>query len=179
MPSRRRDLPFPGSDAVLDSYLNRKHEFEVLPMASADCAAVSVLHGERFPRGWGDGEFHSLLSQQSVFGFVARQTTGLFKPPLAGFVLTREAAGEAEILTIAVSSKLQRSGLGWRLMQAAMRECGTRGGKSLFLEVDDGNHPALGLYRKLGFEKVGERPAYYTGPDGKRSTALVMRRVLG
>lgn len=164
---------------MLDNYLNRRPEFEILPMRAEDCPAVSGLHGERFAQRWGDGEFHSLLAQPAVFGFVARQTTGLFKPPLAGFVLSREAAGEAEILTIAVSQKLQRSGLGWRLMQAAMRETRNRGGSTLFLEVDDGNQSALGLYRKLGFEKVGERPAYYTAPDGRRATALVLRRVLG
>ncbi len=163
---------------MLEAYLNRKHEYEILPMTAADCAAVSSLHGERFAKGWGDGEFHSLLSQKNVFGFVARQSTGLFRLPLAGFVLSREAAGEAEILTIAVHPKLGRAGLGWRLMQAVMREAGTRGGDTLFLEVDDGNSAALGLYRKLGFEKVGERPAYYAAADGRRSTALVMRRVL-
>lgn len=163
---------------MLDAYLNRKTEFEILPMRGEDCHGVSTLHGERFARGWGDGEFHSLLTQRNVFGFVARQTSGFFKVPLSGFVLSREAAGEAEILTIAVSQKIGRSGLGWRLMQAAMREAGTRGAGSLFLEVDDGNAAALGLYRKLGFEKVGERPSYYVAPDGRRSTALVMRRDL-
>jgi [ribosomal protein S18]-alanine N-acetyltransferase len=163
---------------VLDAYLNRKTEYEILPMTGEDCHAVSGLHGERFAKGWGDGEFHSLLTQRNVFGFVARQTSGFFKVPLSGFVLSREAAGEAEILTIAVSSKIGRSGLGWRLMQAAMREAGTRGAASLFLEVDDGNVAALGLYRKLGFEKVGERPSYYVAPDGRRTTALVMRRDL-
>lgn len=163
---------------MLDAYLKRKTEYEILPMTTPDCVPVSALHGERFSRGWGDGEFHSLLSQKNVFGFVARQTSGFFRPPLSGFVLSREAGGEAEILTIAVHPKLGRSGLGWRLMQAVMREAGTRGGTSLFLEVDDGNTAALGLYYKLGFEKVGERPAYYTAPDGRRSTALVMRRVL-
>lgn len=163
---------------MLDAYLNRKPEFEILPISAQDCVAMSSLHGERFAKGWGDGEFHSLMSQKNVFGYAARQTKGFFKPPLSGFVLAREAAGEAEILTIAVSAKLPRAGLGWRLMQAVMREAGTRGGTSLFLEVDDGNQAALGLYRKLGFEKVGERPSYYVAPDGSRSTALVMRRDL-
>lgn len=163
---------------MLETYLNRKPEFEIVPMRSEDCAAVSVLHGERFPRPWNDGEFHSLLMQPHVFGFAARQTNGLFKVPLAGFALSREVAGEAEILTIAVHAKLSRFGLGWRLMQAVMREVGIRGGQTLFLEVDDGNHAALGLYRKLGFAKVGERPAYYTDKNGVRSTALVMKRDL-
>ncbi|MNT67897.1 ribosomal-protein-alanine N-acetyltransferase [compost metagenome] len=63
-------------------------------------------------------------------------------------------------------------------MQAAMREAGGRGGEAMFLEVDDGNEAALGLYRKLGFQKAGERPAYYTDASGRRSSALVMRRDL-
>jgi ribosomal-protein-alanine N-acetyltransferase len=48
----------------------------------------------------------------------------------------------------------------------------------MFLEVDDGNAAALGLYRKLGFEKVGERRGYYKDANGAVSTALVMKRVL-
>lgn len=163
---------------MLESYLTLKREFEIVAMGADDCHAVSILHGERFPRPWGDGEFHSLLSQDTVFGFVARQTNAILKKPLAGFVLAREVAGEGEILTIAVQPKLARSGLGWRLMQAAMREVRNRGGESMFLEVDGANVPAIGLYRKLGFEKVGERRAYYVDESGAKSTALVMKRVL-
>ncbi len=74
--------------------------------------------------------------------------------------------------------KFARFGLGWRLMQAAMREARGRGGEAMFLEVDDGNEAALGLYRKLGFQKAGERPAYYADASGRRSSALVMRRDL-
>ena len=158
---------------------SRKAEFEVVAMTSDDCHAVSELHGQRFSQPWNDGAFLSLLLQPNSFGFVARQTNALiFKPPLAGFVLSREAAGEAEILTIAVHDKFARFGLGWRLMQAVIREVRARGGESVFLEVDDGNHAALGLYRKLGFEKAGERPAYYTDDKGRKSSALVMKRDL-
>ncbi|NBB50502.1 GNAT family N-acetyltransferase [Rhizobium sp. CRIBSB] len=162
-----------------DSLFYRQPEFEIVPMTSDHCRAVAELHGQRFPRAWGDGEFLSLLLQPNSFGFAAWQTnTLIFKAPLAGFVLSREVAGEAEILTIAVGEKVARFGLGWRLMQAALREAKGRGGESMFLEVDDGNDAALGLYRKLGFEKAGERPAYYTDENGRRSSALVMRRDL-
>ena len=161
---------------MLETYL--KPVFEIVPMRPEDCAAVAALHASRFARPWGDGEFHSLLTQDTVFGFVARQTNAILKKPLPGFVLARHVAGEAEILTIAVNAKLARSGLGWRLMQAALREARSLGGETMFLEVDGGNEPALGLYRKLGFEKVGERRAYYVDDKGVKSTALVMRRVL-
>lgn len=162
-----------------DSLFYRQPEFELVEMVPDHCRAVAELHGQRFPRAWGDGEFLSLLLQPNTFGFAAWQTnTLIFKAPLSGFVLAREVAGEAEILTIAVGEKVGRFGLGWRLMQAAIREAKNRGGEAMFLEVDDGNAPALGLYRKLGFEKAGERPAYYTDEQGRRTSALVMRRDL-
>ncbi len=63
-------------------------------------------------------------------------------------------------------------------MQAAKREAIARGAASMFLEVDETNVAAHGLYRKLGFEKVGERRAYYQDAKGQRTAALVMRRDL-
>jgi ribosomal-protein-alanine N-acetyltransferase len=166
---------------MLPAFLTRKPDYELVAMTSRDCAEVSALHSARFPKAWGTGEFHSLLSQEPVFGFVARRTNGKPSPgqvPLAGFVLARHVAGEAEILTVAVQAKLGRVGLGWRLMQAAMREAHRQGGETMFLEVDAGNVAAVGLYRKLGFQTVGERKAYYTDASGAKSTALVMRRDL-
>lgn len=163
---------------MFDDYLSWKPFFEVVPMEAEDCREVSDLHGLRFPRQWSDGEFQNLLMQQNVFGFVARQTNAFFSKPMGGFVLTREAGGEAEILTVATSEKFARQGLGWRLMQASLREAASRGADSMFLEVEADNRAAVGLYGKLGFAKVAERPAYYLGADGKRTAALVMSRVL-
>ncbi len=163
---------------MFDDYLSWKPFFEIVPMAHADCADVAELHTSRFTQAWSEGEFSSLLSQNTVFGAVARQTNAFFSQPLGGFVLSREAGGEAEILTVAVSDKFAGAGLGWRLMQAAMREALMRGAETMFLEVDCSNGPAVHLYRKLGFKTVAERKAYYTAKDGTKSTALVMRRDL-
>lgn len=58
-------------------------------MEREDCREVALLHGERFARPWGDGEFHGLLMQDTVFGFVARQTNAILKKPLPGFILAR------------------------------------------------------------------------------------------
>ncbi|KXG84424.1 GNAT family N-acetyltransferase [Agrobacterium bohemicum] len=163
---------------MFDDYLSWKPYFEIVTMVHGDCVEVAELHSARFSRPWNDGEFSGLLSQSSVFGAVARQTNAFFSKPMGGFVLSREAGGEAEILTVAVSEKFARAGLGWRLMQAAMREAEMRGAETMFLEVDGGNASAVGLYRKLGFKTVAERQAYYTAKDGTKSTALVMRRDL-
>lgn len=163
---------------MFDDYLSWKPFFEIVPMEHGDCVDIAALHGIRFPRAWNDGEFSGLLSQSSVFGAVARQTNAFFSKPLGGFVLSREAGGEAEILTIAVGDKFARLGLGWRLMQTAMREALMRGAETMFLEVEGANLSAIGLYKKLGFKTVAERQAYYTAKDGTKSIALVMRRDL-
>lgn len=163
---------------MFEDYLTWKPFFDIVPMRDADAAVVSEMHGQRFSRQWSDQEVLNLLEQPGVFGFCALQTNAFFSRPLGGFVLAREAAGESEILTIAVGEKVGRSGLGWRLMQAAIREAIDRGAEEMFLEVEETNSPAVGLYRRLGFVEVARRPAYYASADGTRSAALVMKRDL-
>ena len=152
---------------------------EIAPLESEDARALSRLHASAFPLGrgsWGAGEFHTLLMQRGVFGFrVARgRPLGRGKAEPRGFVMIRETGEEAEVLTLAVHPSWQGRGLGRALMDAAIRELYARHVAELFLEVDEGNAPAIGLYRKLGFETVGCREAYYAKIGG-RATALTMR----
>jgi [ribosomal protein S18]-alanine N-acetyltransferase len=151
--------------------------YVLVPLTKADSANVAKLHVEGFQRPWNDGEFRSLLSENNVFGFLAKAEG---KPQAAptGFILLRIAAGEAEILTLAVAKSMRRHGLGRRLMDESLRRLHALRVEKLFLEVDGTNKPAIELYKRFGFKKVGERPAYYDGPGGK-TPALVMRLDLG
>lgn len=163
---------------ALTDYFSRKPEFDIFPLEAIDLAQAAAIHKLRFTHAWSDGELHALLVQDTVFGFIARQSNAA-RPITAGFVLGRVAAGEAEILTIGVDPKFARLGLGWRLMRAAIREARDRAAEAMFLEVDETNIAAVALYRKLGFAKVGERRAYYQGVNGAKTAALVMRLDLG
>ncbi|WP_417432815.1 GNAT family N-acetyltransferase [Hoeflea sp.] len=156
------------------SFFSRQPECLILSIEMQDARTASRIHGQAFARAWGDGEFESLISQQSVFGFLACPE-GRARDAAAGFVLSREAAGEAEILSIGISPKQRRSGLGWRLMLSAMKESKRRGAGEMFLEVDETNTAAVQMYRKLNFVQVGERRAYYAQEGGPGTTALVMR----
>jgi ribosomal-protein-alanine N-acetyltransferase len=151
-------------------------DYALEPLVAADSPAIAEIHSEDFVRPWTDGEFASLLSQEAVFGFAARETGHGGAPPV-GFVLARLAAGEGEILTVAVARAHRRQGLGWRLMDAVLRELHSQRAEALFLEVDETNAAAIALYRRLGFFEVGKRPSYYGTGEG-RSGALVMRRDL-
>ncbi|MBD0414912.1 ribosomal protein S18-alanine N-acetyltransferase [Oryzicola mucosus] len=153
-----------------------RRDFALQRLEPGDSEALSVLHQEDFTRPWSPDEFASLLEQDTVFGFAARET-GHGKAAPAGFVLARLAAGEAEILTIAVDRAQRRQGLGWQLMDAVLRELHNQRAEALFLEVDETNAPAIALYRRFGFHEVGKRPNYYQSARGATG-ALVMRRDL-
>ena len=152
-------------------------EFAVERLGPGCGETLARLHGEDFSRPWSDGEFEQLLSQETVFGFGGLEVGKGSAGPI-GFVLARLAAGEAEILTIAVARSHRREGLGWLLMDAVLRELLAARAEALFLEVDETNEAAIALYRRLGFREVGKRPRYYRNADGASSGALVMRRDL-
>ncbi len=101
------------------------------------------------PRGtqWPPGRYDVLVAESGV--------------TVAGFLAWREiAAGEYELLDIAVAPTQRRHGIGERLIRAAINEHpGT-----WFLEVRESNTAAIRLYRKLGFEEAGRRPGYYEDP---------------
>lgn len=152
-------------------------EFAVEPLAPDDARHLPDIHAEDFVRPWSEHEFASLLSQEPVFGFAAWRVGGRGAGP-AGFVLARLAAGEGEILTVAVARAHRRRGLGRDLMEAVLRRLHAERAEALFLEVDEANAPALALYRRLGFREVARRPAYYDRPGATKTAALVMRRDL-
>lgn len=95
----------------------------------------------------------------------------------AGFALARAVAGEAELLLLATEPRVRRQGVGAALLRAVADAARERDATRLHLEVRAGN-PAVALYRRHGFAKVGERRDYYRGSDGKRRDAQTWSRDL-
>ena len=158
--------------ALLDRVLGRTTALS--EATTRDAAAIAVLHAASFQRGWSEQEIERLLIERNVFALRAMRGS-----KLAGFVISREAAGEAEILSIAVQSSQRGRGLARQMLDLHLRRLVGLGVKTMFLEVDENNAPACRLYRRSGFREVGRREAYYgRGPDGKGGAALVMRRDL-
>jgi len=137
-----------------------KHLHNVLAFdAATDTAPLAALHAACFAEGWSAADIAQLLAA-GAFAIHTQQ----------GFVLTRVAGGEAEILTLAVVPPARGNGLGRALLQAAIARAQAEGAEAMFLEVGADNPHALALYAGLGFAKVGMRKAYYASGD-----ALVLR----
>ncbi|WP_285712987.1 GNAT family N-acetyltransferase [Erythrobacter oryzae] len=95
----------------------------------------------------------------------------------AGFVLTRHVLDEEELLLIAVTPGARRRGVGAALIEHLFHVARTRGTARVFLEMRRGN-PAIHLYRKFGFEPIGERRNYYRMANGERIDAITFARTL-
>jgi ribosomal-protein-alanine N-acetyltransferase len=93
----------------------------------------------------------------------------------AGFVLSRGAADEEELLLIAVDPRYRGRGIGTALLTRFIAEAGARGAARLFLEMREGN-PAESLYRRHGFASVGRRKAYYRRGTGAPLDAITFAR---
>jgi ribosomal-protein-alanine N-acetyltransferase len=141
--------------------------------ATRDAAALAALHAAAFRRGWSEDEFERLLLDKNVIAH--RATIGR---SLAGFILSRLAGGEAEILSVAVASARRGRGLARKLLDLHLRRLAGLGVSSVYLEVDEDNAPARRLYAGARFRDVGRRPAYYSRGPQAPASALVLRRDL-
>jgi len=145
----------------------------VVEASPRDAGIIAALHAASFRRGWSEDELERLLIDRRVVAHRAMSGRAL-----AGFILSRMAAGEAEILSVAVAARWQGRGLGRRLLDLHLRRLAGHGIGAVFLEVEEGNKPALRLYDRAGFRQVGRRPAYYQQPGDAPVAALVLRRNL-
>jgi len=142
-------------------------------LRAADAVSVPVLaalHAASVEEPWPAADLARLLALPGSFGLLA-----LDGAEPCGFALARVAAGEAEVLNIAVAPAQRRRGVG-RLLLGGLAAGARQGGAAeLFLEVAVDNVPARRLYAGAGFEPVGLRRGYYRRADGSRTDALVLR----
>jgi ribosomal-protein-alanine N-acetyltransferase len=141
------------------------------PVGAEACAMLADLHARAFDKSWTAAEIARLMENPAVFAFIARN-----REPV-GFVMAWAAAGDAEILTVAVVPQARRKGVGAALVTAAGVAALVRGAASMHLEVAETNAAARALYAKLGYQEAGRRHAYYGGAGGSID-AVVMRRAL-
>jgi [ribosomal protein S18]-alanine N-acetyltransferase len=136
----------------------------------ADATAIAAVHKASFQRGWGEEEIYRLLIEKNIIAHRA-----MIGRAMAGFILSRLAAGEAEILSVAIAPAWRKRRLARPLLDLHLRRLAGLGVRTVFLEVDKNNAPARALYKRAGFVEVGQRQGYYQSG----AAALVLRRDLG
>lgn len=142
--------PQRGSAAAKDQGLRTKDLLAIAP-GTVLPDWVRALDAAVFGEAWGP-----LAAHERVWG-------------LEGAAFARwacvPAAGEAELLRIAVDPGRRGQGLGRRLLEGCMAALAAEGMTELHLEVRAGNAAARALYGACGWREVGRRARYYA--DGE------------
>lgn len=90
----------------------------------------------------------------------------------AGYMGLQIFSGEGYVTNVAVLPEYRGQGVA----QSLITECMKNKMDFITLEVRESNAPARNLYTKMGFEKVGVRPAFYRNPD---ENAVIMTKYFG
>lgn len=79
---------------------------------------------------------------------------------------------EAHIMNIAVKKVYRKNGFGTKLLEFLIVKAKEKNKICITLEVRDDNIPAILLYEKFNFEKIGTRKKYYNAEND----ALIMTK---
>ena len=141
-------------------------------VGAAASRLLSELHADVFEEGWSAKSFAEMLGTPGTQAAIASDGS----EPL-GFIITRLAADEAEIITIGSRPNVQRRGVARQLLERQIALLAAKGVHLLFLEVAASNAAAQRLYAACGFTEAGRRKGYYKR-DGGAEDAIVLRREL-
>lgn len=140
----------------------------------ADADLVAEIHLACFEPAWSAADIAAHLAPPLSIGFIAEDGAG----PI-GFMIAREVAEEAEILSLAVVASARRRGVAAALLGALELAAIRRGARTIYLDVSADNDAAVALYRSCGYRDHGRRAGYYRATDGEgRVDALVLAKSL-
>ena len=96
---------------------------------------------------------------------------GVTSFPAGGFKVIFD---EADIMNIAVRVDKRMFGIGSMLLERLLEIAKLSNCTSITLEVNENNFPAICLYEKYQFERIGLRKKYYNNTDN----AILMKKDL-
>jgi ribosomal-protein-alanine N-acetyltransferase len=132
---------------------------ELIDAAERWLPAIAALERQCFSDPWSVEMLRSELPDDSHEFLLAVEGEELL-----GYVGLMTVLDEGYLSNVAVSPAYRRQGIAEALLTALLARARARKLSFVTLEVRAGNTPAQALYRKLGFQEVGVRRAYYEHP---------------
>ena len=132
-----------------------------------DIENIAELEKECFPIPWSEDSIRNDVLYSSIAYVVVAE----FDDAFAGYADVWFVAGEGQINNVAVVPHYRHKGVGTALLEALIDYVRDLGGTEMSLEVRPSNIAAMRLYRRLGFEEVGERGGYYLD-DGEAAAIM-------
>jgi ribosomal-protein-alanine N-acetyltransferase len=146
-------------------------DISIRGMRHEDLGHVSDIERRSYDFPWSHGVFRDCLL--AGYQCIVLERDG----DVAGYGILSVAAGEAHILNLCVEPAYRSHGYGERLLDEILFRARTSSVREIFLEVRPSNENALALYKKKGFHKVADRPAYYQAHDGREDAAVLTKKL--
>lgn len=145
---------------------SRELRFETLLANRLD--AVVAVEQQAYAHAWSRTNFLDALHA----GYQAQVL--LSDDAVLGYFVAMKGVDEVHLLNITVAVEHQGQGLARLMLDALALWTRGLGLEWLWLEVRQGNAPAIRVYERHGFGRVGLRKDYYPTSHSKRETAIVM-----
>jgi len=154
--------------------------FTLRPFKPSDLEKVMNINRVCLPENYSPYFFMDLYERYPATFIVAEQERNV-----VGYIMCRIETGfssfglfgiskKGHVVSIAVLPKHQHKSVGTALMKEAMKNIRLYKTKECYLEVRVSNVPAVGMYKKLGFQVARTKRGYYA--DGE--DAYVMAKNL-
>ena len=133
-------------------------------MTKADIEQAVQIETACFSQPWSAQSFSDSISRQDTLFLVCEMTDADSMGKIAGYIGMYQSFEEGSITNVAVIPEYRKQGIGNLLVQNMKEQARSASVETIFLEVRISNIPAISLYEKMGFEKLGIRKNFYEHP---------------
>jgi len=142
---------------------------DITAMTFEDINCIEPNFSEQFDKFWSIYILKNDFENENSKYIVAK-----IDNEIVGFAGIKIIIDEADIMNIAVRIDKRKLGIGSVLLENLIELASNLKCASITLEVNENNLPAIRLYEKFNFQKIGLRKKYYNNTDN----AIIMRKDL-
>ena len=132
---------------------------EIRKMTIADLEQVEAIERDNFSEPWSFDAFKDAVEKDYTLYLVAMD--GAVCMGYCGMYISGE---DGEIPNVAVAKEFRRTGIAYFMMSVLHHFAYEKGVRKAVLEVRESNIPAIGLYERMGYKKIGIRKNFYRMP---------------
>ncbi|MCX7898178.1 MAG: ribosomal protein S18-alanine N-acetyltransferase [Rhodocyclaceae bacterium] len=141
------------------------------PWRNEDIAEIAALEAGIMQGAW------TATQLAGAYAAGNRGWTVRIGEELAAYAIVLPCGEAWELLRLGVAPAHRRQGLASRLVEEVAKQARVCGGQRILLEVRAHNEPALAFYRRVGFQEIARRRAYYARAAESEDAVIMERRI--
>lgn len=145
-------------------------DITITTMTTQDINQIAENFSKNFDKFWSIAILQSDFASSNSTYIVAK-----IQNTIVGFAGIKVILDEADIMNIAVRTDKRSLGIGSLLLEKLITTAQNLACQTITLEVNETNAPAIRLYEKYHFTRIGLRKKYYNNTND----AILMQRDLG